>query len=257
MSGKDTPAAPFKGFSAGKHEHINIPTQFFSEVLPLMQDGAVLQVMLFCWRALHQQGGQVRYLVRDDFAHDATLKQTAPNLDEAIEKTVALGFLLRVDVPLGKDEADIVHSPSPDMDLPTETLYFVNTERGRQAVMQIAQGNWERHAQHITILPERPNIFRTYEANIGVLTPMIAEALRSAQEDYPHDWLEDAIRIAVESNARNWRYIEAILQRWQKEGRAKDATTEGHHQWHDERKSDGRNNAEKYGGGKYADFIES
>ncbi len=30
---------------------------------------------------------------------------------------------------------------------------------------------------------------------------------------------EDAFRIAVENNKRNWRYIKAILRRWQEKGR--------------------------------------
>ena len=32
---------------------------------------------------------------------------------------------------------------------------------------------------------ERPNIFRLYEENIGMLTPMVADELRAAEEEYP------------------------------------------------------------------------
>ena len=74
-------------------------------------------------------------------------------------------------------------------------------------------------AQPVEILDEAPNIFRLYEENIGPLTPMIADALREAEQEYPIQWLEDALRIAVENNARNWRYVEAILERWQDKGR--------------------------------------
>jgi DnaD/phage-associated family protein len=65
----------------------------------------------------------------------------------------------------------------------------------------------------------RPNIFRLYENNIGPLTPMIAEILQDAENTYPPAWIEEAIRIAVENNKRNWRYVEAILRRWQEGGR--------------------------------------
>ena len=48
---------------------------------------------------------------------------------------------------------------------------------------------------------------------------MIAETLRDAEQTYPADWLEDAIRIAVENNVRRWRYVDAILRSWKEEGR--------------------------------------
>jgi DNA replication protein DnaD len=32
-------------------------------------------------------------------------------------------------------------------------------------------------------------------------------------------WVEEAIHLAVENNARNWRYILAILERWRQEGK--------------------------------------
>jgi len=63
------------------------------------------------------------------------------------------------------------------------------------------------------------SVYSVYEANIGPLTPMIADALDDAESEYPLPWILDAIQIAVERNARNWRYIEAILRRWQAEGK--------------------------------------
>jgi DnaD/phage-associated family protein len=47
---------------------------------------------------------------------------------------------------------------------------------------------------------------------------MLAESLKDAEDEYPSEWIEEAIRIAVEKNVRNWRYIEAILRRWQERG---------------------------------------
>jgi len=64
-----------------------------------------------------------------------------------------------------------------------------------------------------------PNIFRLYENEIGLLTPMIADSLKDAEQDYPADWIADAIRIAGAQNKRSWAYCEAILKRWKVEGR--------------------------------------
>ena len=66
---------------------------------------------------------------------------------------------------------------------------------------------------------ERPNIFRLYEENIGMLTPLVADELRAAEEEYPAEWVEAAIREAAAGNVRSWRYVEAILERWKREGR--------------------------------------
>ena len=70
--------------------------------------------------------------------------------------------------------------------------------------------------------PERPNIFKLYEENIGPLTPLIADALKDAEQTYPPEWVAEALEIAVKNNKRNWKYVEAILRRWKEEGHAKE-----------------------------------
>jgi len=77
--------------------------------------------------------------------------------------------------------------------------------------------------------PERPNIFRLYEANIGPLTPMMAEMLKEDAREYPPQWIEDAVGEAVERNIRNWRYVRAILKTWKEKGREdRSKPTEGY-----------------------------
>jgi DnaD/phage-associated family protein len=66
---------------------------------------------------------------------------------------------------------------------------------------------------------ERPNIFILYEQNIGLLQPIIAEELEEAERTYPQEWIEEAFRIAVERNVRNWKYVRRILERWATEGK--------------------------------------
>ena len=63
------------------------------------------------------------------------------------------------------------------------------------------------------------NIFALYEGNIGAITPLMADDLKDAEERYPPQWIEDAFREAVSLNKRSWRYIHAILKRWEAEGR--------------------------------------
>lgn len=61
-------------------------------------------------------------------------------------------------------------------------------------------------------------IFKIYEREIGALTPMIGDELADAEKTYPSEWFEPAFQEAVRANARNWRYVRAVLERWKREG---------------------------------------
>jgi DnaD/phage-associated family protein len=103
-----------------------------------------------------------------------------------------------------------------------ERVYFLNEPKARRAVARARAGELVlRPGATVRAVPsgDRPGVFRIYEENIGTITPIIGEKLLAAAEDYPLDWIEDAIREAVELNRRNWRYIERVLQAWQMEGR--------------------------------------
>jgi DnaD/phage-associated family protein len=54
------------------------------------------------------------------------------------------------------------------------------------------------------------------------LTPLIADALKDAEQTYPPEWVAEALEIAVKNNKRNWKYAEAILRRFKEEGHAKE-----------------------------------
>jgi DNA replication protein len=173
-----------------------------------------LKLTLYCFWALQRQEGEFRYLLRREILDDQVFLSgidqdpaaAAGRIDEALERATTRGTLLHVTV-------EGVNGP--------EDLYLMNTVRGRNAVRAIKEGRWQPGGRGcpVALVVERPNIFTLYEQNIGPLTPMIAEQLREAEQDYPADWIEEAIRLAVERNARNWRYAAAILKRWQSEGK--------------------------------------
>ncbi len=221
---------PFAGFSPGKPRVFTLPAAFITELMPLIDDVAELKVILFTFWAIQQREGQYRYLRAEEYAVDAALidgmraadPTTAPEitLTRALAKAVERGALVCADVTL---------------DGKPETLYFVNAEPGRAAVAQITAGQWQpgQPDTPVEILPERPNIYRLYEENIGALTPLIADALKDAERSYPPGWVEEAIRAAVENNARSWRYIQAVLKRREQEGKTGE-TAQGSSEPHDE-----------------------
>ena len=215
ISHKWAEMATFKGFPAGRVRQTPIPEPFFSELLVAIDDLAELKMLLYVFWRLNRMEGVFRYLQREDFTGDTGFMQALSNkpgeaiaaLDRALESSVRSGVLLRAETERGKGP---------------QSYYFLNTPKGRAAVQAIAQGEWrisENENLQIALSDQPPNIFELYEQNIGVLTPLIAEALREAEDSYPASWIEDAFKIAVENNARNWRYVNAILNRWQVEGR--------------------------------------
>ena len=204
-------SSSFKGFPARVH-FTRIPAPFFSELLPQIDHLGEMKVTLYALWFLDKMEGSVRYLRQSDFSRDAQLMQgLAPDsagvLAESLQRAVARGSLLKAELP-GEGNA--------------ESYYFLNSPRGRAAAEAFTRGAWRPNGdahQAIALNLERPNIYRLYEENIGALTPIIADELKEAEQTYPTDWIEDAMRIAVENNVRRWRYVLAILRSWQEEGR--------------------------------------
>lgn len=205
----------FTGFPDGKVHLTPIPAQVFSELLPEIDDIYELKLTLYTFWRLDRMEQPVRYLRLEDIAQDdlfmqgmgATRPVAEANLRQAVSLAVQRGTLLQGSY---KNLAA------------QETIYFLNSPRGRAALAGLQQGSWEPSQGEfppVELAPEPANVYRLYEENIGPLTPMLAEALREAESDYPAHWLEDAIRIAVKNNKRNWNYIQAVLHRWKREGR--------------------------------------
>jgi DNA replication protein len=205
----------FEGFCDDQEGAIPLPAQFFSQLLPEINSLEELKLILYIFWLFEHTEGVIRYVRKQDLFADENLLSTLrgdgqdpqASLESALSKAVQRGTLLEATISTVQGQ---------------EVLYFLNTPGGQAALKAIEHGEWRYSGdpQHpIDINLHRPNIFRLYEKNIGPLTPMIAETLQEAENTYPLHWIEDAIRIAVENNKRNWRYIEAILQRWQDGGR--------------------------------------
>jgi len=241
----------FTGFPAGKNPYVPIPEIFFTQLLPEIEDSAELKVTLHLFWLLAQKQGNPRCTNDRELQTDHILMRSLKRrgdprppeerLRQGLEQAVARGTLLRIYLRLvseGKDEAEII------------TWYFFNTARSRKVVAQLQGGEMipasllaqqeEREEQesekaiaagvystsrgydtsrNMQLQVERPNIFVLYEQNIGLLSPLIAEELKDAADQYPTEWIEAAFREAVQHNKRKWSYIRAILRRWETEGR--------------------------------------
>jgi DNA replication protein len=214
----------FKGFTESETFSV-IPDTFFHQVLKQIQDVAELKVTLYLiWRIEHTQG-PFRAMNKADF-NGKDLGLDADEITSGLEKAVKRGTLLQV----RKDPA---------------VYFLLNSPRGRAGVAAIENGQWNPKTGVSTPPVERPNVFRLYEENIGPLTPLIADALKDAEENYPAEWISESIELAVKNNKRSWRYCEAILKRWKEEGRAEKQD-----------RRDSEKDRNRYIQGEYADYIE-
>jgi DnaD/phage-associated family protein len=221
----------FSGFPPGKVRIVGIPEPTFTELIPIVDDLVELKLTLHVLWRLGRQRSRVRYLRRADLVSDRVLLSglgdaSAEKLSWALERAVERGTLLQVEAPAGGA---------------TEEFYFANTPKGRAAVEAIARGEWPTDLESAG----RPNIFILYEQNIGMLTPLVSDELREAEQEYPAEWIEDAFREAVSLNKRSWKYIRAILERWRTEGRGDEAGRRS-------READRR----RYIEGEYGEYIE-
>lgn len=223
----------FEGFTSSREKLTPIPESFFVKALTQVEDLGELKVILYAFWFINQQQRDMQYITLADLYADEVLAgnfQPDPErqIHQALERAAQNKILTSADYE-------------------GVSYYFLNTPRGRAACQAIHQGTWAvpRGVRPVFNLgQQRPNIFTLYEENIGPLTPLISETLQEAEEAYPAHWIEDAIRIAVEKNVRNWRYIDAILKSWQKEGRVEK-----------DRRST-QEDRRKYIEGEYGDIIE-
>ena len=204
----------FAGFPGGKVKYTPIPDPFFSELLPLIDNFAELKVTLHVFWLLTRKESSLQYVTLQGLLGDGTLLRglqglaSSPQdaLREGLEQAVARGTLLCLVQAEGDDR-----------------VYFLNSVPGRRAREKAQQGELKLPKGALLIEPatpvSRPNIFVLYEQNIGLLQPIIAEELQDAERTYPQEWIEDAVRIAVERNVRNWKYVRRILERWAAEGK--------------------------------------
>ena len=191
---------PFNGFTRGT-KLLPVPAPVLGTLLADIDDLAELKCTLrFLWHATQVKGSPKRVPAATLESDDILL--TALGTMEEVRR--GLGLAVTRGTLLATGDSYLLHTPE-------------NARAAQAAPASAAAPVAHGEATN----PEQPNIYALYEANIGLLTPLLADQLRDAEEEYPEEWIEAAIREAVEQNKRSWRYIATILERWATEGRGK------------------------------------
>jgi DnaD/phage-associated family protein len=194
----------------------------------LAGDAVALGVTLYAFKALQSKRGTPRYVTADELAADPALAQyltDAGAADDGIEhglrRAAEVGVLLPMSVEAEGRRIE---------------LYFLNSAADRRG-MEIVRANGIDGGRVIEMpaaKADRSSVFALYESLVGTISPLIADELAEAERLYPADWLEAAFREAAAQNARSWRYVSRILERWAVEGpdhakTERDPTAEEHY----------------------------
>jgi DNA replication protein len=210
----------FNGFLVQTDPSVGIPRAFFTDVLPHISELTEMQATLAVFRIASEAGGIESPVSETALRADRSLRtalrangsprEPDQRIATGLDLATGRGTLLRFVAERG-DGRDV--------------WYYVNTPVNQALVAAMARGAvappralW-REGQPPAVIPERPNVFRLYEQNVGPLTPLIADHLVRALETWPVEWIEDAVAESVAYNKRSWRYIQRILEGWQTEGR--------------------------------------
>ena len=207
----------FWGFPPGT-QYTPVPNPLFGPLLEAIEDPGELKCTLRVMWLLHRKKGHPRFVSLGEVLADRVLlhglRGTGMQPAEAIRRGMKMGA-----------ERGTFLSILVSRDGKQEEIYFLNDEGGRRAVAMIERGGTDikgvalREGAVEEPPGPRANIFSVYEENIGILTPLLAEEMKEAEQAYPWPWIEEAFKIAVSRNKRNWRYIEATLRRWATEGK--------------------------------------
>lgn len=213
----------FEGFRAGEGGTA-VPERFLSELVPQIKDEAELRLSLFLLWRLHRLAGYPRALREAELLREAA--RTGLEARHGLALALRRGTFLAVEVG-------------------AERWIALNDEAGRRWREAAQRGEAAAPADAAPSAQGPPNVFRLYEAHIGLIQPALVEELKEAEASYPADWIRAAFEIAVENGARSWRYVASILKRWEREGR--DRGTGGGHLDPERLRQPG----------KYADYVES
>ena len=182
-----------------------VPNPLLAELLVEISDPDELRITLRTIWALHRKKGFPTYVTLADLTSDRTVAAMLGADGEELEKRVA--SILAKALRRGTLLAIRQH--------PGHSRYYLNTEPVRRALYkqypempgELTSGGGRAAGElELETWPNLEAAFSpspaavAYEENIGPITPLVAEVV-------------DAIREAVDKDARNWSYVAAALRR--------------------------------------------
>lgn len=199
-------ATSAKPMFSEKTFQIELPVNFIDSAKELSADSLMVLLAFFQLMSQQEQASEFTLVFDLKTSLPVSISSEEQRFQKALDELHTAGLLFSWTDP---------HNPQ-------KTYLISGTPKGADVLCKLLE-NPELVGDYrlAKILPgtDRPNLFKLYEDNFGALTPMMAETIKADMETYQPDWIEDAMKEAVEYNARNWKYVQAILRNWQEKGR--------------------------------------
>ncbi len=205
----------FDGFRSGALL-TPLPQALLRDLVPQMADPAELIVTLYAVEAIARQRRFPRRIAL------AYLRDSRPLIDAlagmCVDREVDQSFAAGLSAAL--DRGVLLSAVAPD-DGARNAWLALNDADGRRAMelLDSASVGAEpmRPVGREAVYSSTPEI---WQSAFGTpMPPILAEALKSAESRHGRERLRGAFAEAAANGARSWRYVQAILDRWEMEGR--------------------------------------
>lgn len=191
-----------------------VPDPLLGEVLNSIDNLGELKCILRALWQLHRKKAPLRCVTLAELKADPVLEGEldADEIEDAMNGKAGQGIFAKA--RMQTVEGQMV------------TVYVLNQQSQRLALQKFLRGKAVLPAREeaFQTVPagatRRPSLFDLYEQEIGMITPLVADELKAAEEEYPLEWIETAVREAALSGKRSWPYVKAILSRWNREGKS-------------------------------------
>jgi len=208
----------FEGFPSGSPV-TPLPQALLRDLAPTMSDPAELVVTLYAIEELARVRRYPRRVLLRDLQECRALLESLAGLCPAREVEQAFADGLHAAVERGS----LLIGRSAQAGVWAEWCALNDADGRRSLDSPAVVPASEASAGRVVGASGAPAIWQS--AFGTAMPPILIEEVKAAESRYGSERLRDAFVEAAAHNARSWRYVQAILERWETEGRdAGDAT---------------------------------
>ena len=202
----------FDGFHSGA-PITPLPQALLRDVAPLMTDPAELIVTLYTVEMISRLRRFPRRILCRDLRESRPLNEALANLCAPRDADEA--FVDGVNAAV--ERGTLLQARSVDDGVWAEWIALNNAD-GQRALdsASMPPASLAVHGRE-PVYSSAPEI---WQSAFGTpIPPILAEEVKAAESRYGLDWLHDAFAESAANGVRSWRYVQAILERWEQEGR--------------------------------------
>ena len=202
----------FDGFTSGAPV-TPLPQALLRDLVPTMSDPAELIVTLYAVEAIARQRRYPRRVSLSDLRESRSLIEALASFcrDREVEDAFRQGL------DSASERGSLLMARSVQDGGWVEWI-ALNDADGQRAMASASMPPATRSAYgREPVNSSAPEIWQS--AFGTAMPPILSEEVKAAESRYGSDWMRDAFAESAANGVRNWRYVQAILERWETEGR--------------------------------------